>query len=360
MKTQKKTGMPDLRQRRPDEEMVINNLAALIPIPMLQQIQDAFSSALRMPILFVSDNWTPFTKSSGLETFCTQFTRKVQAKRPCAECGRSCREAAETGETKTYECPMGLYDILQPITADGNVLGYILTTQTRREAGAPKVSEAARAQGMTPSAATSYAARIPVASPKRMAEVMQGLSALAGLISELAAAVRQNLLSTVTDSLTGVASRSKFWECLTREIEIADTHNYPVSLLLIDLDEFKTINDSFGHDTGDKILRAIGQILTSEIRASDAAARYGSDAFLVMLRCTDPSGAEIVSWRIKNKIANCDITAHGQKVSLTASIGQVTYPISAARNADELFKEARTALERSRSSCSFENLPKAA
>jgi diguanylate cyclase (GGDEF)-like protein len=352
--------MPSLRARRPDEELVLDNLGALVPVSVLQQVQDAFSSALHVPFLFVTEDGWPITRSSGLETFCSQLTRKLEAKRPCTNCSRTERGYTEDETPQPFDCPLGLRDVALPITAGDRKVGYLLTTQTTSEPGAPHIVEAACKHGMTPAAAASYASRIPVESPERLAEIAQALSSLAKIISELATNARENRLSAVTDPLTGAANRTRFWECLSREIEIADTHNYPVSVLLIDLDDFKMINNAYGHETGDKVLQAVGQVLTHEIRTSDLAARYGSDAFLVMLRCTDPTGANIVAWRLRNKIADCKITARGQKVPVSASIGQVTYPLCAARDPDALFKEALNALNENRGRTQAAELQRAA
>jgi diguanylate cyclase (GGDEF)-like protein len=360
LKTSNTTGAPSLRQRRPDEELILDSLASLVPVSVLQQVQDAFSSILHVPLLFVSDAGGPVTQTSGLEMFCSQLTRMLEAKRPCADCGRLQQLSIETQVPEPHVCGLGLRDVAIPITAGDKLVGYLITSHTTAEQGAPMVVQIGRQNGMAPAAAISYASRIPVESPERLSEVAKGLSALARLVSELATAARQNVIKSVTDSLTGTATRTHFWNCLSNELTMAEMHNYPVSVLLVDLDNFKSINDIYGHETGDKVLQVVGQVLTREIRASDIVARYGSDAFMVMLTCTDSGGADIVSWRLKNKISSCKITARGQKISISASIGQVTYPTCVARDPDSIFKEALASLNRTRESTTVDEVKQAA
>jgi len=359
--------MPSLRARRPDEELNLDNLAALVPVPLLQQVQDAFSATLRIPLLFVSPNGVPVTRSSGIEMFCAEVSRKIDAQRPCAKCGRLDRGPGASREAKPasvgphaespahghypliHKCPLGLRDVCLPITAGGRTIGFLLTSQTTLEPDAPHVVESARKLGMSPEAAVTYVSRIPVEPQQRVAQIAHTLGAVVAMVSELASAARNAQLAAVLDPLTGLASRDHFWRCLSREIEIADTHNFPVSVLLVDLDDFKAINDTFGHEAGDKVLQTVGQVLRAEIRDSDLAARYGSDAFLIMLRCADPTGADIVAWRLRKKIAACKMTARGQRVPISATVGRVTYPETPAREPDFLFKEALASLREAQS-----------
>ena len=352
--------MPSLRARRPDEELLLDDLAALVPTRTLQQAQDAFASALGMALVFTSPRGGPITKSDRIETFCWELTRQGQAKRPCANCGRLDRGISKMDAPQPFGCPMGLQDIAVPIKAGDLVVGYLITSQITTEPGAPRALAAARELGIASAAAVRYASRIPVMPTEQLVEVGEPLSHLAKVVSELASAARQNKLATVCDPLTGLVNRAYFWECLSRELEIAAAHNYPVSLLLLDLDDFRQINDTFGHATGDRVLQAVAQVLDREIRCSDLVGRYGSDAFLVMLRCTDPTGAEIVAWRLKNKIAACKLTARGQRVPVSASVGQVTYPICAARDPDAIFKELLAALQSARESAPPQERRKAA
>lgn len=313
MKPGKPSEMSSLRSPRQDESVILDDLASIVPVELLQRMQDSFSAMVDVPILFVSPNGAPITESDDVDAFCWQITRHGEASEPCADCGRL-KAASVKDASPGFECPLGIRDVMLPITAGDAAVGYALAS--------------------------------PV-GPERLADVTSAVSALAGAVSEVASALRENKLNAILDPVTDLPNRVYFWECLSRELEMADSRNYPVSLLLIDLDDFKQINETYGHAEGDEVLRAVGQVLKGEIRSSDMAARYGSDAFLVMLRCSDPTGAEMVAWRLKHKIAGCSITAHGQSVQLSASVGHVTYPICAGRDPDAIFKEAHAALRAS-------------
>lgn len=317
-----------------------DDLSALVSVSLLQQVQEAFSAALGIPLLFVSQSGEPITRSSKLDTFCWLFTHKRETKRPCANCGRADSIKSITQPDESFKCPIGLQDIAIPIVVGNTAAGYLVTAQMATEASLMHTVKMLRGLGMAPAAAKRYASRLPTGSPERLAEVAKTLSTTARLISEVASANRAARMVEIVDPLTGLANRRYFWQCLSHELEIADMRNSPVSMLLIDLDDFKQINNTFGHTTGDKVLKTVGHILDREIRSADLAARHGSDAFLVMLKCTDSTGAAMVAWRIKNRISKCKITARGQIVHLSASIGQVTYPNCATRDPDWMYKQA--------------------
>ena len=337
--------MPKFKMQRPDESAMLNNLAALVPVTLLQELQDRLSTSLGLPILFVSPEGGPITKSDSLDLFCWRFARQGRTASHCAECGRPEFGISEPDDPQPYSSPLGLTDIAMPIRAGELTVGYLLTSQITTEPGAPRALEAARGYGMSAAEAVKYASRIPMESPQRLIEIARTVAPIVKMLSELAASSRIVKLAKALDPLTGLSSRDYFWERLTQELESADAHNYPVSLLLIDLDNFKQINDTFGHETGDNILKTVGELLGSEIRSSDLVARYASDCFLLMLHATDSTGTGIVGWRLKNKIAACKITARGQRVPISATVVQVTYPDTAARDPDALFKELFSALQ---------------
>lgn len=351
--------MPSLRARRSDDDMTIDNLAALVPVAVLQQVQDAFSSAFGIPILFVSPTGGPLTRSGGIETFCAQLTRKIEARRPCANCGRMENGMPEAGSPQLHTCPLGLQDVLLPIKVNDSLVGYLITSQVSETTGAPKVVQWAEEHGMTPQAAVSYASRFTVASAEKLIQTSEALSAIGKLTSELALANHHRRWSETNDSLTGVANRTRFWECLTTEFPLSDTHSFPFSLLVIDVDDLKSINDMHGHETGDRVLATVGEVLSQALRASDLAGRYTSDSFLALLRGTDETGAQAVAGRLKTKIEQC-IKPSEQDAPITISIGSVTYPNCAARDADSLVREACTMLRAERTGSVAGELPLAA
>lgn len=123
------------------------------------------------------------------------------------------------------------------------------------------------------------------------------------------------------DSLTNVFSRSFLRDLLQGEISRAERNNRPLALLMCDLDNFKLINDRYGHLMGDYVLAQIAGILKSVVRGSDFVVRYGGDEFLVILSETDEPGAEIVRGRIQERVAEWDRANRVGDTPVTISMG---------------------------------------
>jgi diguanylate cyclase (GGDEF)-like protein len=126
-------------------------------------------------------------------------------------------------------------------------------------------------------------------------------------------------LSTI-DALTGLSNHRAFQERLDREMGRALRHGQPLSLLLLDVDKFKSYNDSYGHTDGDQALKLIAEILKETARASDIPARYGGKEFALILTETDMMGAVVLGERLRQAVASAD----GLQRPLTASIGLAT------------------------------------
>jgi len=110
-------------------------------------------------------------------------------------------------------------------------------------------------------------------------------------------------LSAATDGLTGCAVHRVFYARLEAEVARSVRHGHPLSLLMIDVDEFKKVNDTFGHVVGDKVLAAVGAVLRSEVRSFDLAGRLGGDEFAVLLPDTAASLALVLAQRIRREVA---------------------------------------------------------
>lgn len=124
-----------------------------------------------------------------------------------------------------------------------------------------------------------------------------------------------------TDELTGLANRRRFQIELEREIASASRYHSPLSLLLLDLDNFKAINDNYGHSIGDHALRLVAQSIQRRLRAPDLVARLGGDEFAVLLPQTDRAAAESLARRLKTAIE----TAPAPFPTTTVSIGISTH-----------------------------------
>ena len=127
-----------------------------------------------------------------------------------------------------------------------------------------------------------------------------------------------------TDPLTGVLNRRSLIERLDSACTRARTRGLPISLLFIDLDHFKEINDTFGHAAGDACLSAIVGPIQSELRQSDVIGRYGGEEFVVILSSADAIAAHPIAERILRRVAEIRVEGYGEPISLTCSIGIAT------------------------------------
>jgi len=124
-----------------------------------------------------------------------------------------------------------------------------------------------------------------------------------------------------TDPLTGVLNRRSLIERLDAACARAKARGLPIALLFIDLDHFKTINDTFGHQAGDACLRAIIDPIHAELRQSDVIGRYGGEEFVVILSSADAAAATPIAQRIVERVADVRVQGFGDPISVTCSIG---------------------------------------
>jgi diguanylate cyclase (GGDEF)-like protein len=127
--------------------------------------------------------------------------------------------------------------------------------------------------------------------------------------------------ATMIDSLTNVFSRSFLRDLLQGEISRAERNNRPLGLLMCDLNNFKQVNDRYGHLMGDYVLAQMAGILKTCVRGSDFVIRYGGDEFLVILSETDEPGANIVQGRIRQKVGEWDRVNRVGDVAISFSMG---------------------------------------
>jgi diguanylate cyclase (GGDEF)-like protein len=149
-------------------------------------------------------------------------------------------------------------------------------------------------------------------------------------------------LSTV-DSLTGLFNRTFFFAAIGREIARCARTGRGFSLLMMDLDDLKAINDRLGHHHGDRILRGVGEVVADRIRRIDTAARYGGDEFVVLLPETDPTGAFVLAEKIRLGVNAMATDQAIPRSHPSISIGVVNFP-SDGRTADELMISADEAM----------------
>jgi diguanylate cyclase (GGDEF)-like protein len=151
--------------------------------------------------------------------------------------------------------------------------------------------------------------------------------------------------SARTDTLTGLANRRVFQETLDSEIRRSRRYRWPVTVLMLDLDHFKAVNDSFGHMLGDIVLARVGGIVRHAVRDADAACRVGGEEFAVVLPETAREGGYAVAERIRRRVEHAfrGATVDGNDIPMTVSAGLAIFPEDAL-HAEELIARADEAL----------------
>jgi|GEM_PF-2956696 len=128
------------------------------------------------------------------------------------------------------------------------------------------------------------------------------------------------------DALTGLYNRRYFDRSLEREISLSEYKRHPLSAILIDIDHFKHINDTYGHEAGDEVLRELGVLLQKSIRDRDRAYRYGGEEFVLILQNIDPKVAQQRSEQVRQKVKQLRIHYQNNTLSLTISCGIACFP----------------------------------
>ncbi|MGX6641910.1 diguanylate cyclase [Legionella pneumophila] len=157
--------------------------------------------------------------------------------------------------------------------------------------------------------------------------------------------LRENLrYQSIRDPLTGLYNRRYLEDFLFKQLHQAERTKASFAILMLDLDHFKKINDTFGHDAGDLVLKELGQILNSDIRLGDIAARYGGEEFVLLLYDIDAQAAKMKAENLRSAISNLQVKYGAQPVGqITASIGISVYPDD-AKSPAEVIEAADKAL----------------
>jgi diguanylate cyclase (GGDEF)-like protein len=167
--------------------------------------------------------------------------------------------------------------------------------------------------------------------------IVKALAAQAGLALENATLYE---LATL-DGLTRIYQRRYFEAMAELEWKRVIRHRRPLSILMVDMDHFKSINDTYGHDKGDTVLRKTAQILKAACRDEDIVARYGGEEFIILLPETDAEGTRAVAQRIHDELRKLYVLPDR---SITLSIGVASYPAADVKDVLSLIKCADQAL----------------
>lgn len=152
-----------------------------------------------------------------------------------------------------------------------------------------------------------------------------------------------------TDPLTQLVNRRALTITLVTEMERVRRYNAPLAMLLVDLDHFKLINDTYGHLAGDDVLFAVASVLQRAVRSVDTVARYGGEEFVIVLPETGKQGAMAFAERVRERLAAHRFSVAGrQDIRVTCSIGVATYPSAGLDSVEDLFRAADAALYRAK------------
>ncbi|QLF94992.1 diguanylate cyclase [Pseudomonas sp. ABC1] len=157
---------------------------------------------------------------------------------------------------------------------------------------------------------------------------------------------RSAVQASLKDPLTSTGNRTALQQSLQRETELARRYNQPLSLIMLDMDHFKKLNDEHGHDAGDQALKSVAKLLKAQLRNIDMVFRFGGEEFLLILSNTPVNAAALVGERIRLAIETTPLELRSATVRLSASLGCALY--QPGESSDTLLQRADAALYRAK------------
>jgi diguanylate cyclase (GGDEF)-like protein len=243
------------------------------------------------------------------------------------------------------------YKHIQPLVAVSSLNLRIKNQETPYKVGRNSIHSCS--YGLT--ADDGYLGELQISRSRRFneEELMNIELFIGSFVFALRNAIRyqEALTLALLDPLTMLGNRAALDSAIGRELPLAQRHHQDLSVLMIDVDYFKSINDSYGHDKGDQVLREIAKIIQQVCRETDMFFRYGGEEFLVILRNTNIQGAGIIAERLRQQIASTAINVkEGGAIRPTVSIGISSLHHGQKEKAQDLFKRADVALYKAKSS----------
>lgn len=149
---------------------------------------------------------------------------------------------------------------------------------------------------------------------------------------------------SITDSLTQVFNRQYFMDRIKQEVKRSYRYGTHVSLLMLDIDYFKKVNDTYGHQAGDSVLAGVAGLIKDGLRDTDLFARYGGEEFCLLAMAMDQAGAELLAERLRKKVESAEFVPGGNSLKVTVSIGVSAWMPEIKENFEELVRRADSAL----------------
>ncbi len=189
-----------------------------------------------------------------------------------------------------------------------------------------------------------------IARVKNLLRIKELMEQLERANRDLQRANRRLQEVSITDELTGLYNRRHFWDRLDPEFKRAVRYGDPLSCLLLDIDKFKDLNDTYGHPVGDLALKELGRILKAECRGTDIVARFGGEEFIILLGRTDTDGATLFAERLRRIVEEHSFQPADMdgEIHITLSIGVVSYPNDDVHAINDLIRLADDALYRAK------------
>ncbi len=185
----------------------------------------------------------------------------------------------------------------------------------------------------TPTAQASLTSQSQCPAGKKDCHIIDELAALRQSLSELSELVR-------TDPLTGLANYRYFSQAMEQELERTQRSGQPTTLIMLDIDHFKKVNDQWGHEVGNQALKHLAQLIVQTVRKLDIACRYGGEEFAIILPNTTLPASIPVAERLCQTIAETPLLVGEKQLQLTASLGIDTYKFGEQASPEELVQRA--------------------
>ena len=308
-----------------------NNVKIELATEMHSTLRERALSMHALPILT-----DPFDKDNEMQRFDAQGMRYIQARKKLESMPLSLEESAILADIKklTREAQPEVQAVVDMTVFSDNeqaifdrIRNFAMPRQRAISEQVSVLLELQRTQ-------TDNAVRNAEASYARVRNLMMGLGSTALLIGlgiagyvirRVSFQAKQLADQAMYDPLTGLANRSLLHDRLDHEIDISKREHKSFGVVLMDLDHFKEVNDTLGHDVGDELLREVGRRLKETVRAEDTVARLGGDEYVVLIHNLDPKGAPFIANKILSAL---DQPFHwkNQSIDIGASLGISFYP----------------------------------
>ncbi len=277
-------------------------------------------------------HWSPDADAGTLE-----FSTEGVGLRAPASLGRESQVAEQ--------CRRGQPLVLEDARGRSTAHSLYGVGRTMRDPGSVAILPIIR-QGQVLGALVLESDELCYFAPDTPHDLLELLAATAGSL-ELAWSYGEVDRRSRIDPLTGLYNRAHFGEQLEERLDFADRYGAPVSLIMVDVDHFKRVNDTYGHEAGDAVLRQVSAVIQEGVRSTDVCFRYGGEEIALLLPKASDAEARELAQRMRARIAETVAFHKGAAIPVTASFGVATYP-ETVRERDKLFPKADEALYRAK------------